>query len=94
MTHISAIIKVAFSALMADVSMAQKLSDAYVVVPCDLIDDFRRVARSRGLDFVYSVEAADEGIEYHVHSELEDARSILWAIRLYRREMEVVRWRG
>ena len=56
----------------------------YVPVPAKWWDDFRAVARFRGIDFIYSIEDSTSvaGIEYHIHSNLSEAEDILWAIQV------------
>jgi hypothetical protein len=57
----------------------------YIAVSGDMWDDFSSVAQSRGLAFDYSVEdSADGRIEYHIHSHVEEAESIIWAILVLR----------
>lgn len=56
----------------------------YLVVKDSEWPDFSSVAGERGLEVEYSIEDASEGegIEYHIHSHLEEVEDILWAIQV------------
>ncbi len=58
----------------------------YVVVDTEHWDDFRRVMRDRGFEFQYSIEDAEDGVEYHIHNYLDEAEDVLWAIQVMERE--------
>ena len=51
----------------------------YIVIPAKIWSTFATVARAKGLDFVYSEE---DGGEYHIYSQLDEAETILWAIEV------------
>jgi hypothetical protein len=81
-THIKPIIKEAFSAVQQRSCLGNGLNE-YLVISADDFHDFRRVARSRHLDFDYSIEDSEDGeIEYHIHSHLQETEDILWALQV------------
>ena len=81
--HIAHILRDVFAGMSTDHIQDGVLLSEYVVVSVDEWHDFRSVMRSRGFEFTYSIEdAEDGGVEYHIHSHLEAAEDILWAIEV------------
>lgn len=76
---------------MSRISRRSVAALAYVVVGEGQWDNFRAAMRAHGHEFTYSIEDSETGgVEFHIHSHIDEAESVLWAIEFLDQEAAAI----